>query len=462
MNFIRSSIERMEGIASHGFPKPPSVLPNVHHAFAALASGVDAAEDQEKLIPFLRRCQMLGVERLRRGDLNRVLRGAWCDSEFDQLGSDALRRAVADDRSSTTKAMIDGYLLYFPFEREIMPALAAACRNLAERHEGHWRKRSQTYQLFDPALAPLILGKKMANGEGNSFIDVMADAGLGLSPFATKLGTHAFSAACRAIATTRGDAAIDVQAHLLALLESEDQFDDAPNIVRALLEPWIADSPSPTHRQAITAFLLDRIADPRIYPKKQKWDPIRSHLIEDVGQERAEEIIGVLRRWLTDVAMRTFFRAIAETTDRPDQWKQRQDFWLAYLDAGYVKDAWPALGRRAQNEIRDTARALGERLDYGVTQNGPVSSSSLILEIGDLRIAEWSDNGMCRFWNTQNAKAPPLYHKRYDNTLLRTTTGASDFEALRHDAGGMWVYRFASLIYRRTGIEHPKHGRGFG
>ena len=451
----------MEGIAKHGFPKPPTILPQIHHAFALLGSDVGSAEDQEALIPFLRECQKRPIVKLKRGELNRVLRGAWCDEEFQGIASEALERALSDQRSSSIRALIDGYLLYFPVEREIIETLARSCASLTEGQSGVWRNRDERYALFSPSQVTSRLSKAMAAAEYDAIASTCADAGLGASPFATRLGQLAFSKACVRIAELKQDHAVLPQQNLLGLLKREDQFDDAAGIVRALLEPWVDGNPKPAHRQEITAFLLDRVADPRIYPKKQRWAPIRSHIAEAVGEERADAIVGVLRRWLTDAAMRMFFRAIAETTDRPDQWKQRQEFWLAYLDAGLVTDAWPALGPRAQNQIRNVARSQGERLDHGVTQNGPASSSSLIMEIGNVRIAEWSDNGMCRFWSSTNKAAPKLYEKYYDNGVLRTTTGQSDFATVRHDAGGHWVYRAAKIIHSRTGVPHPKHGRGF-
>lgn len=461
MNFIRGAIDRMEGIARHGFPKPPSILPQIHHAFALLGSDVEAAEDQEELIPFLRECQKRSVSDLKRGELNRVLRGAWCDDEFEDLGTAALERALADRRNSSSRALIDGYLIYFPLERGVIDRLANACTELTQDQDGAWRNRAERYALFQPSKAIEALAEAMAADERDAFVSTCADAGLGASPFATRIGQLAFGTGCLKIAGRKEEQAVLTQRNLLDLLEREDQFDDAAAIVRALLEPWVNGSPEPAHRQAITAFLLDRVADPRLYPKKQKWVPIHAHIADDVGGDRADEIIGVLRRWLTDAAMRMFFRAIAETTDRPDQWKQRQEFWLAYLDAGLVTDAWPALGPRARNQIRNVARSQGERLEHGVTQNGPTSSSSLLLRIGDLTISEWSDNGYCRFWSSGNSDAPTLFKNRYDNGQLRTMEGKTDFAYVGHDAGGRWRPKIAKLIHNRTGVAHPQYGRGY-
>src|SRR3546814_5486575 len=73
--------------------------------------------------------------------------------------------------------------------------------------------------------------------------------------------------------------------------------------------------------------------------------------------------------------MREFFRAIAKTTDRPDQWKQREAFWIAYLDEGLVTDAWPALGSRAKYQIDSLIRQSGERPEYGQIRGGPSQRS---------------------------------------------------------------------------------------
>ncbi len=161
--------------------------------------------------------------------------------------------------------------------------------------------------------------------------------------------------------------------------------------------------------------------------------------------------------------MREFFRAIAKTTDRPDQWAQREKFWMAYLDEGLVSDAWPALGIRARNRIEDLIRRSGERPEYGIIRGGPASSSSIIMQIGDLRISEWSDNGSCRFWSDTDPGAPKLYAKVYDGGKLRTTSGRSDFEYESHvPASPGWEGKFAGIIHRRTSIAHPRFGRGRG
>ena len=458
MRHLISAIERAEALTRTGFPKPPSLLPHVHHAFATLAGGVGMIEDQDELVPFLRRCMRVDPSHLRRSDLNRVLRGAWCDEEFDELGAAVVDLALNDPRSSSSRALIDGYLLYFPYERTIMQRLAKACAQLVGAQEGPWKERADRYHLFDPLAAPERLASEMTSGSNGAFSQVCLNAGIGDSPFATRLGQRAFTAACLRIASMAPRDAQAPQESLLSFLGTEELFHDSFAVVRALLEPWIVARPDEDHRKRTASFLVDTIGDPRLNPAR--WEGIRLRLRETCGADQAIAIIDVLRKWLTEAAMRTFFRAIARTTDRKDQWRTREEFWLAYLDAGLVINAWPALGPRAKDQIRMAARAEGERLEHGVTMNGPPASSSLIMQIGDLVIAEWSDNGRCRFWPASSERAPKLYSRHYDNGLLRTMQGGQGFEALTHDASGSWRYSFARLIHRRTGIEHPAYGRG--
>src|SRR3546814_11021630 len=60
--------------------------------------------------------------------------------------------------------------------------------------------------------------------------------------------------------------------------------------------------------KAISEFLLDQVGDPRL--QRPRWDRIVRSLAESIGEERALTVTQVFKRWLTEVAMREFFRAI--------------------------------------------------------------------------------------------------------------------------------------------------------
>lgn len=461
MSYLRSAISRMQALAENGLAKPPTTQPELRRQLAKLDASVGEAESAVELRPFLEKSRSLGVPSLARYELNRVLRGAWFDTEFDALGMEAVNRASADQRRSSDQAMIDGFLSYFPLKRPVISPLASAVQRAADRHEWAWRRRGSKWRLFEPEHGPTKIADEFVKCASDGVTNLLLDTGLGLNLAASSYGQVTFSQACFATARLSAEMATAPQQNLLNLFDQKELAGQLDLVVQALLEPWIDAKPSNEHRKAISEFLLDQVGDPRM--QKSRWDRIVKSLSQNVGEERAVKIVQVFKRWLTDVAMREFFRAIAKTTDRPDQWAQRQKFWLAYLDAGLVTDAWPALGLRARNKIEDIIRQSGERPEYGIIRGGPSASSSIIMQIGDLRISEWSDNGSCRFWSDSDPNAPKLYMKTYDGGKLRTTAGRTDFEFTSHvPQSPGWEGKFAGIIHRRTAIAHPNLGRGRG
>lgn len=461
MSQLRAAIERMRVAGESGFPKSPGTQPEIQKQLHRFDEGVGTPEASEELVPFLRRARTAGPQRLRRHDLNRVLRGVWHDESFDDFGVDAVRRAELEAKRSTDQAMIEGYLTFFPYDRPSMIPLASAAQRAADRWPWAWQRRSARWNLFDPSRGPSMVGLDIAKATTGEPENLLSEVGIGRNIATTRFGRRSFIAACGEIKGLEGEQATLAQKRLLRLFDNKDQAGDLPALVQALLEPWISAKPDQEHRKALSEFLLHQVGDPRM--AATRWKNILESIAKTSSPERARAIVNVLKRWLTDVAMREFFRAIAKTTDRPDQWEQRSKFWLAYLDAGLVSDAWPALGQRACRQIEDIIRQGGERPDYGVMRGGPQSSSSIIMQIGDLRIAEWSDNGSCRFWSDSDSKAPKLYSKFYDGNALRTTAGRADFEYESHvPASPGWEGKFAGVIHRRSGIPHPKFGRGRG
>jgi hypothetical protein len=427
--------------------------------------GVGEAEPIIELKPFLRSVAETGTKKLPRFQLNRVLRGAWVDPEFDEVGSLALDRAIGEPRRSSDQAVIDGYLTHFPVNRPIIGKLAEAASSAALRHEWAWRDRARHWELFTPAKGPKRVALDLIEREDDQIFQLIRETGLGTNLTASGFGQATFAQVCWTTAELAAEKATPAQRSLLKMFDREELAGQIELVVRALLEPWVSVKPEPEHRKAISEFLLNQVGDPRL--QGPRWDNIVRSLAITIGEERARTVTQVFKRWLTEVAMREFFRAIAKTTDRPDQWAQREKFWMAYLDAGVVTDAWPALGVRAQNQIEDLIRQSGERPEYGVIRDGPASSSSIIMQIGDVRISEWSDNGSCRFWSADDPVAPELYEKSYNGgggySGLRTTSGRSDFEYAAHvPQSPGWEAKFAGIIHRRTSITHPQFGRGRG
>jgi hypothetical protein len=105
------------------------------------------------------------------------------------------------------------------------------------------------------------------------------------------------------------------------------------------------------------------------------------------------------------------------------QWKYRRAFWMSYLNAGVITDAWVLFGPEAYEDARRLLRESGNAMRYA-RLNRPASKdqSVLLLKLGDLTIAEFSHNGRVWIWPPKDAKdAPRLYRSSY---IIPDVTGS--------------------------------------
>ncbi len=341
--------------------------------------------------------------------------------------------------------------------------LAAAAGGAAERHDWPWRQRGRDWLLWNAQQGPTKLADALM--QTDQPLTVLHGAGLDGDLEAGAFVANVLEMACLKTAGTRGPDAEHLGKRLVSLFERLQVGGSNALLAFGLLSPWTVSNPGVSYRKSISRLLVDRIGDPRF--NTNAWEAIGDDLRRRHVKFDPAELIGVLRRWLTQETVRAFFRIVGATTDRKDQWDAREAFWLSYLEAGLIQDAWFAFGRRA--EAVAGGRAANEGLRFGrVEGGGDPSHSALILTLGDLRIAEWSHNGACRFWPIVSsaqatralgsAGAPELYQPRYEGTNLRATFGPSGFAYKSHTNG--WQETFARFIHRATGIEHPRHGRG--
>lgn len=457
MTALRDGILKIQTLAANGLPAPITTLPAVEVAMRQMGANLGELEGREELLTFLKKCREKGVSNLSKQQINRVLRGGPAFTEYLSFALEVAQKADLDPRPTSDRAVIEGYLLNYPEDEDALKHLGALAKKAANRRPQDWYKRSEAFALFDPPHGVRNVSKRIIEGDGPDPYAIIQDAGLGHSLFITRFGRTVFREACLKVSLISGTQAASAQNTLLDLLQLQDEFNDWEYITLALLKPWVSQVVDPDHRKLVTNFLLAKLGDPRL--DRGSWSPIKEKISALVGSVQAsDDIVGVLVRWLSEASMRIFFEAILEATDRPDMWRQRAKFWLSYLDAGVISEAWPALGPRAKSHIEEYAKRKGEKLGYGLIReldSDRKGSSALIMQIGDTRIAEWSDNGMCRFWNADDEAAPQFRRRSYDNRALRTMKERDGFEAHIHNQG--WPSRFARVILRRTGVAKPNN-----
>jgi len=455
---LNLAILRVKEVASRGYQKMPDALLYTEKAARAMSSvrPLDTKSMNENRADFLDRANKTQIDLLKPSEMRRLLRTAWEDNLFIDLTGRALQSGLARCRKSFDESIIYAYLAYFPTKHPAFNELVAAVKLVAERHEWPWRTQGQHLSLWSPEEGPNKVGKDLINHDEDP-IERMRSYGFGGEAMQFAFVKACLNAACRVAADSQALAAEKHGIKLISLVRITEQSAlPTPLLVYALLKPWIKQNPNDNYKKQIISYLVENVGDPRL--ETARWDYIRSHLKSEFSSQDVEDALGIFRRWIVQTAVRQFFDIVSKTTGNTTQWQARTKFWLAYLDAGYIKDAWFAFGPQAKVAVRKIVN-VDDSLHHGLVSAGSgtdANHSALLMSIGDLRIAEWSHNGACRFWNESDRTAPSQYQKEY--STLKAMQGGEGFENISHT--GNWESRFASVIFKRTKIAHPIHGKG--
>ena len=218
----------------------------------------------------------------------------------------------------------------------------------------------------------------------------------------------------------------------------------------SMLSPWARRVPDPKLRSVLIDNFLSNYGDP-VDPQKKEYQ------WRDVDSAAR----GVLLDWINGDTLRGFIHILGRTKD--NIWRYRRKFWMAYYEAGYVKEVWLALGIEALNEAERLKSSI-RGLRYGKLEGGVQSNHSvLLLKIGSLVFTEWSHNGSLRVHNEDDRNAPALYRDMYSGTDLRDAgsldfhDGANDRPQLAHMGSdrGTWQRKARDFIRRHAGIHLP-------
>ena len=159
----------------------------------------------------------------------------------------------------------------------------------------------------------------------------------------------------------------------------------------------------PVIKDALKIFFLSHYGDPRV--ELTRWHGV------------SEQSIRVFRSWLVEKTMEDFFNLLSHVADTQfgsdRHWRYRKRFWNAYLQKGYIEEAWFALGYKAYDQA---PKFIKGKHNYSSLSGGDSRHSVLILKIGDLVLTEWSHSGSYRVWNS--AESAPAFYKKHYNPLL--------------------------------------------
>lgn len=207
--------------------------------------------------------------------------------------------------------------------------------------------------------------------------------------------------------------------------------------IECLLEPWSETPPPSSVRQNILAKLMSAFKDPRFRTNSAHWSGI------------SDTAIKVIRKWLAAITIEQFFEII-DKTGKEEHWEYRKAFWKAYIKKQFVDDACVALGRDAYTMARSILEK--DATAAAILNDANKVQCVLLIKIADLTIAEFNQNGKCRFWESFGSNAPKLHQEEYSDKALRVAPPLCS-EALSHHGSKhyTWQQEFAKFIYGNTG-----------
>ena len=310
---------------------------------------------------------------------------------------------------------------------------------------------SDTYNLFDPAIATKTLGSAVISGE-QLLQDINA---IGLNAAVLRSSSLCVSVlAAAGLQLSNLPGTFEIIERLRGVLDGNPKNAVAEAIcspaiklkaVRALtdgLVEWQEKSDAKNAKSdAVLDFLLALNGDPRFTP--DRWHG-----------KVSDRSIATVERWLSARTIEAFFSIIDRLkTDNDEAWKARRAFWLSYLP--YVKDAWLVAGADA--------------IPIAETQLGPLKKSSppsfaifekrdgtsrshcgLLLQIKNLCVFEMNNNGTAIFWDADCGQMPSLLKSSYNRRTCRNSVNDFSVFAIAHQ--GNWQRKFRSQILTMTGI----------
>lgn len=365
-------------------------------------------------------------------------------------------RALIKSANSTAplRRLIFSYLSRFD---PALPSIAAMGLLILEelRHRqsprlSSWQTRSSTYGIFLPHDAMRTIPAKLVYAD-----DIGAfERGLGIEGQLTRQGfivhiwAHVLAHLERSL-KAGGPERIDLDGILDALEVAKKLRFVSLRVATAnsLLSPW-ANRPlsDAILQKRLKTFFLDHLGDP--YTRRENWHGVNA------------DASLVMRRWLVQENLRIFFELITQASDANEyatgHWKYRRQFWSAFWERGALDEAWMVLGSKIENLAKEK---LTPGIGYGRLKGGNDLHAVLLMRVGTLVFAEWSYNGKCRAWATDDRLCPQIGSTNYRTadfqrpSMIIDPRYVNDGISHMNSQAGYWQGILAKFIGDRTRIQ---------
>ena len=359
------------------------------------------------------------------------------DEYLERLSEQRSRRAVS--------RLIRYYLTHFEPKHPGIIKIAAYLQQAVLQWRWQWAEQRETIDLFDVSRAPADLVRHVMKSKETA-VEAMESIGLNASLYRSKIAGHGYIAGAADLKnsiTSQPNASLPAIKRFTAwgLVNNQFAFDSttgaAARMAEALLLPWVDRQPPEESQAFIESHLLSLLHDLRI--DRSRWIDVN------------EEAKRVMRRWLTKASLEQFLDVVDQTA-QSHMWPARRKFWSAYYEHKYMLEAWVAFASNGASVARRLAATLENPAigNFGLLASGGGvvrEHAVLIMQIGELVVADWSHNGKCHVWLPGNDDAPKLYKRSYGRHDL---VNGADFDKKHLGAWQTDVYNF---IRRNTGVK---------
>lgn len=348
--------------------------------------------------------------------------------------ADRFRKADKRSWYSTLRhAYFHSYKPDLPQAEKVIGLLREGQANLKWR----WAEPSARYQLFANTKPSGALVAALDGSEPAMTTLESAGFGVGLE-FSNYVG-HIFKAA----AGRRNCVDVAAEDWLWEFCQDEGSLrypEQAQALVDAFLGPWERTAPPQDRRSTLIKRLLAVLGDPRI--NRVRWGA--------VSQARTQQFIQLLNRESIE-----WFLNIVGQQALAHQWSYRRAFWMSYMNANVISDAWVLFGPAAQEVAQRAFRETNGIQRYG-RLNRPSSrdQSVLLLKIGDLTISEFSHNGRVWIWPPESSGTPPIFYRA--SYVPGQVSGAEVSFVHSNAADLYWQRNVATTIRNYTNIQTPE------
>ncbi len=341
------------------------------------------------------------------------------------------------ERPATLRALLRNVLRLWPSELAAAPAIFRTLSSQLDIATSprlrEWYRRARDYRLLSKdgpeRFARLLLS------DGRTHAAILEDAGL-----VGELAQSGFLAAVDRMLVAGLNSELKSKAFnslepVLRLIAPSGAMTfkaEAASVAEALLSPFVKQAPPAEVRNKIGGFLLKQLHDPR--STQTGW----------AGVTHASR--GVMLKWLVEASLEQFFDLIGRWAHE-EHWRYREAFWSAFHKKGHIDSAWVVLGVNAAAEAARRWREAPPA--HGRLVGGSADHCVLMLEIGELTIAEWSHNGACRVWRSNNKHRPELGQREYSQYRLQ-----SNPDVWRPHSGNtnyVWQQKLADTIREQSG-----------